>query len=165
MDLHDLIAQAKPAARTVELCLRGDLVAETERITRATAIAGDAHDQAALAALVEELAETRALMAESLITVRMEAIPRADWLAALADNPPREGHRVDARNGFDTEGFYDAIIRASWREPDITPTDLDALLDVLSDGQYTELAEAAYSVNARAAVVPFGWRDSRSTPD
>jgi hypothetical protein len=165
MDLHDLIADAKPPTRTVELCLRGDLIAALEAATR------DAAQAKALGTLLEEkaaqdtIAAIRRQMAAAIIVVRLEAIPRRRWLALIGEHPPREDDPTDERSGFNTATFYEAIVRASWASPDIEPADLDTLLDTLNDGQFNELSEAAFTVNTRGAVVPFGWRGSSPTTD
>lgn len=163
MDLHALIADARPPARTVELCLRGDLVAALEQTTRDLALADEHGDKPAAAALTEQAASLRRDMAAAVITVRFDAIPRREWLGLLAEHPPRDGNDLDRRLGFNTDTLYEAIVRRAWAEPVIDPADLDLLLDRLNDGQFNELADAAFSVNTRGAVVPFGWRDYRST--
>lgn len=164
-DLHALIADAKPPARTVELCLRGDLVAALEQATRDAAQAKALGDTAAEKVAQENALAIRRDMAAAVIVVRFEAIPRRQWLTMMGEHPPREDNPTDERSGFNTETFYEAIVRASWASPDIDPADLDALLNAVNDGQFNELAEAAYTVNTRGAVVPFGWRGSSPTTD
>jgi len=164
MDLHDLIANASPPARTVELCLRGDLVAKLEQVTRDLALATANKDAAAVESLTKTAAEVRREMAQAVIVVRFEAIPRREWLALLAEHPPRDDDATDQRVGFNAATLYEAIVRRSWVAPELAPADLDALLEVVNDGQFNELADAAFSVNTRGAVVPFGWRDYSSPP-
>lgn len=164
MDIHALIADAKPPARTVELCLRGDLVADLEQATRDLALAREHDDADGVATATERAAAARRAMAGAVLVVRFEAIPRREWLALLGEHPPRERDATDNRVGFNTETLYEAIIRRSWASPELTPADMDALLDAVNDGQFNELADAAFSVNTRGAVVPFGWRDYSSPP-
>jgi hypothetical protein len=164
MSLHDQIANAKPPARTVELCLRGDLTADLEAATRHLAAALDAKDQPLADLASEAVAALRAEMAEALITVRFEAMPRTAWLAMIAEHEPRDGHLVDERTGFNTETFYAAAIRGSWAAPDVEPDDLDTLLESINARQFDDLADAAFSVNARSVSIPFGWRGSKPTP-
>lgn len=162
-DLHALIADAKPPARTVELCLRGDLVADLEQATRDLALARD-HDADTTAAEARVM-DARRAMAAAVLVVRFEAIPRREWLAILGEHPARDDSPTDQRVGFNADTFYEAIVRRAWAAPEVTPADLDALLAALNDGQFNELAEAAFAVNTRGAVVPFGWRDYSSPPD
>jgi hypothetical protein len=164
MDLHALIADAQPPARTVELCLRGDLVADLEQVTRDLALAQSNGDAEAVESLTERATAVRRYMAAAVIVVRFEAIHRRQWLALLAEHPPREDDATDARVGFNTATLYEAIVRRSWVAPELDPADLDALLDAVNDGQFNALADAAFSVNTRGAVVPFGWRDYSSPP-
>jgi hypothetical protein len=163
--LHDLIAESKPVSRSVEVCLRGDLHADLEDATRDLAAAIDAKDQPATDAATARVADLRRAMADAVVAVRFEAMPRAAWLALIAEHDPREGNATDERVGFNTETLYDAAIRGSWAAPDIDPADLDALLDRLNAQQYSDLADAAFSVNARSVFIPFGWRGSKPTPD
>lgn len=162
MSLHDLIADAKPPARTVEVCLRGDLAAELERATRALALA--AANEADTTGPEAQIAAIRRQMADATVEVTLTAMPRREWLAMIAEHPPRDGHQVDTRVGFNTETFYDAAIRASWAAPEVSADDLTALLGALNDRQFNDLADAAWSVNAGGVSVPFGWRDWSPTP-
>jgi hypothetical protein len=164
----DIVAEARPAERTVELCLRGDLVATLEDLRRrqeaAKAASRTSLDDDPGAGLAEQVADVQARMAEAVVVVALRAVPRRRWLALLADHPPRDGADTDTRLGFDPTTFYDALVAESWAEPQITDDDRARLLDSLSAGQFDLLAEAAWSVNARAVSVPFGWRASPSTP-
>lgn len=161
MSVRDLIASAKPQARTVELCLRGDLVADLEDAARRAATAATPEAKQAAA---DDIARMRAEMAASVIVARLEAMPRAAWLALLAEHPPRDGEAVDQASGFNTATFYEAVVRGSWSAPDLSADDLDALLAAVNDGQWQELTEAAFTVNTRGAVVPPTWRPSSETP-
>jgi hypothetical protein len=161
LDIAAVLANAKRPARTVELCLRGDLVADIEVATRDLAMANEAKDEEEVGRLTDLVLEHKQAMAQSLITVRLQAMVRADWIQMLSEHPPRIGNDTDEVLGFNPDGLYPAMIRQSWGEPEMTPAQLEQLLDELNDGQFSELAEAAYSVNTRGAVVPFGWRGSR----
>jgi hypothetical protein len=163
--LHDLITQAKPVSRSVEICLRGDLHADLEDATRDLAAAIDAKDQPATEAATARVTDVRRAMADSVVTVRFEAMPRARWLALIAEHAPRDGNTTDERLGFNTDALYAAAIRGSWVSPEATPADLDLLLERVNDGQFSDLADAAFSVNARSVFIPFGWRGSKPTPD
>lgn len=155
--LSALIASAKPAARTVEICLRGDLVAEIEEATRQLALAREHKDDKKVDRLASHIAALKMEMADAVVTVRMEAMPRADWLKLLAGHPP-ERREPDETLGFNPETMYPAMIRAAWAAPELDQQDMERLIDSLNDGQFSELAEAAFAVNTRGAVVPFGWR-------
>ena len=163
MNLHDLIAEAKPPARTVEVCLRGDLTAELERATRALALAtANKADTAAGEALIGSL---RSQMAAATVEITLTAMPRAEWLTMIAEHPPRDDNPTDMRVGFNTETFYTAAIRRSWTAPEASDDDVVALLGKINDRQFNDLADAAYSVNAGGVSIPFGWRDWSPTPD
>lgn len=157
-DIKELIATAKRPARTVELCLRGDLVADIETATRDLAIAQEFKDEAELDRLAQLIMAMKEEMADSVVTVRLESMARDKWLEMLAQHPERTGNDMDEGLGFNPESMYPAMIRESWAEPELEADNLEALLAGLNDGQFSELAEAAFSVNTRGAVVPFGWR-------
>lgn len=160
--LHDLIADAKPPARTVEVCLRGDLTADLERATRALALA--TANEADTTEAMAQIAALRKQMAAATVEVTLTAMPRGDWLSLIAGHPPRDGNDTDQRVGFNTETFYDAAIRRSWAAPEATDDDLTGLLGALNDRQFNDLADAAWSVNAGGVSVPFGWRDWSPMP-
>jgi hypothetical protein len=171
--VSDLIAEARPAERSVELCLRADLVAEVEDLRRQLATAKAATRQsladAPAAGIEERIAAVKTQMAESTITVVLRAVPRRRWLRLINEHPPRDGDHADKNIGVNTATFFDAAIRACWVSPTISTDDLATLLGdesrdgALSAAQFDQLAEAAWTVNARATNVPFGWRASPST--
>lgn len=157
-DIKALIATAKRPARTIELCLRGDIVADIETATRALAIAQEFKDEAELDRLARLIMALKEEMADSIVQVRLTAMPRDKWLEMLAMHPGRVGNEMDEGLGFNPESMYPDMIRAAWSEPELEPAVLESLLAELNDGQFSELAEAAFAVNTRGAVVPFGWR-------
>lgn len=167
MSISDLIAAARPAERSVELCLRSDLVATLEDLQRraeaAAAAPRDSLGDNPAAGLPEQIAAVKAQMAEATVTVTVRAVPRNQWLSLIADHPPRDGNATDTKQGFNTDAFFESLVRASWATPEVTGSEFDALMDTLSAGQFDELATAAWSVNTRAVSVPFGWRASPAT--
>lgn len=160
-DIKALIATAKRPARTVEVCLRGDLVADIETAMRDLAMAQEFKDEAELDRLAQLIMALKEEMSDSVIQVRLEAMKRDKWLEMIAMHPGRTGNEMDEGLGFNPDSMYPDMIRSSWATPELEPADLEALLAELNDGQFSELAEAAFAVNTRGAVVPFGWRGYR----
>jgi hypothetical protein len=136
-----------------------------EDATRDLAAALDAKDKDTADAATARVEQLRAEMSDALVTVRFEAMPRARWLELLTEHAPRDGHPVDERVGFNTATLYEGAIRESWASPEIDAEDMTALLDALNARQFDDLADAAFSVNARSVSIPFGWRGSSPTPD
>lgn len=157
-DIKALIATAKRPARTVELCLRGDIVADIETAMRDLAIAQEFKDETEVDRLAKLIIALKEEMSDSVVQVRLEAMQRDKWLEMLAMHPGRPGEEPDDSLGFNPKTMYPDMIRSSWATPELEPADLEALLAELNDGQFSELAEAAFAVNTRGAVVPFGWR-------
>lgn len=166
-DVKALLASARLAERSVDLCLRGDLVAQAQELQRQLIDAEalekvhgsiDGGPTVPLAQAIEVLREE---MKDHTLTVRLRAVPRRQWTALLAQHPPREGNDRDARLGLNEETFFDAAIRACVYEPELDEQDWAGLDAALNDGQWQTLANAAWAVNARDVDVPFSARASR----
>lgn len=173
VDIDQLLAQARPAERTVSLCLRGDLVAEFERLeadhVRATervdtSLAGEGPSALALAQQMEAL---RQQMQDSTLVLTVRAlVPRSRYTDLVLAHPPRtdlEGTPVPQdREGYNVETFFPALVRASVVDPVMTDDRWARLDAVLSDRQFDELAISALAVNRGAVSVPFSPAASRT---
>jgi hypothetical protein len=167
----DLLAQARPAERTVLLCLRGDLVAEFEELERQLAKVKDRKDDSlagsgapAIAAQMEEL---RGEMEQYSVTFRLRTLPRRAYQKLLAENPPRrdpnkpdqilaDDSQLDNQSDANAETFWFALARACVVEPAMDDEQWARLVDeVLSDRQF-ELLAAVSLVLCRGEVdIPF----------
>ena len=169
-DHKAVLAGAKPRERSVELCLRGDLMAQLQVLQRRL-IKAQAEEQATGGAtldggethvLAEQIREVQAEMLANSIDVTFRAlVPRRKWRALIAEHPPREDDETDRALGLNQDTFFDAAIRACVVEPDFDDADWDALDEVLSDAEWNTLSNAAWAVNARDVNVPFSQRASR----
>lgn len=167
-DVHALIAAARLPERTVSLCLRGDLVAELERLDRELAeldrpgrvvtdsLAGDGRR-----GLAERIEALREEMRASTVSFVLRALPRRRWSALLAEHPPRDGDEGDKAMGINSESLFAALIGESIVSPTLSADELDTLLDAISSAQYDELANAAWSLNRRSVDIPFSPTASR----
>jgi hypothetical protein len=170
-DFKQLLAAAKLPERTVQLCLRGDLVAEFEALDRELAeaektvsnsLAGNGTGD-----LLDRMDALQAQMRESTATVRLRAMPKPAFRALVQSHPPRRdpetNEMVDADKflGVNGETFFDALIRACWVDPVLDDADWQQLVAVLSDRQYDELSDAAWSVNRSEVDIPFSPAASR----
>jgi hypothetical protein len=171
MDVNDIIQQARRPEKTVELCLRGDLVAEHEELDRQRAKAEQEASNSLAGsparAIAEQMKQMQDQMAESTIVFRLRGLPRRRYNDLYAAHPPHidtEGKTlpVDAAYGYHTESFWPALIAACLIEPELDEGVLDGLLqDALSDRQFDDLTEAALYVNRGRVDIPFSRAASR----
>ena len=159
MDFAEIIAGAKLPERTVPLVLRGDLIAEYDRLSTAfdradTTLTEDVTAtgvaQAAIAA-AERMEALREQIADSVTLFTLRALPRKRWRKMIADNPPGE----DDEGDVDEESFVTDMIAVCCTDPVMTRTQAEHLRDeVLTDGQWQELANAAWALNKNMVEVP-----------
>lgn len=181
MNIDELLDQAKPAERSVALCLRGDLVAQWEDLDRQR---DEAEKQARYGAdslasggqarqLAEQMAALREQMVDSTVTFTLRALPRPKYRALVAAHPPRRGDDgqivpEDGQSGIgvNSETFWTPLIRACLTAPVLSEAQLTRLLDeVLSDRQFDQLALAALEVCRGDVDIPFSLAASRLTRD
>ncbi|HEX5996945.1 MAG TPA: hypothetical protein VFY84_17520 [Jiangellales bacterium] len=171
-DIKALLRDARLPERTVELCLRGDLVAEYEAVEAEHARAVDNRGNSLSAGvetaqLRERLDGLREQMAASNVTFRLRALSRPEFRRLVAQHPPRrDGDEVNERDnnvGINTETFFDALVRASVVEPQLDDEDWDLLLgERLTDRQFDLLAGAAWALNKRDVDIPFSFAGSQT---
>lgn len=153
--IADVLKKAKPAQRSVEICVDGsvsaeheELVAELEGLAVANPGAIDPRlsgprDPAAVA-LAERVTALEAEMAEATVTFRFRALAAKPWSDLLAKHPDPKRERL-----FNPDTFVPAAIAACCIDPEgfDDAEQVAALFDALSAGQQTDLFEAAWEVN------------------
>ena len=159
-DIKALLAAAKLPERSVELCLRADLVATMQDLGRQLVEAhrdgeSDALDGGPARPIAEQIEAVRHDMLQHTIALTLRALPRRAWTALVAEHPPREGNDGDKALGMNQEAFFADMLRASVAAPALDDDDWARLDEVLSDGQWQALTNAAWAVNARDVDVPF----------
>lgn len=137
----DLVAKVEPREKVVPIITGGDLLAEHDDFSQqlATAMAQtrtSLADGAPIHALGERLAELEAEIAASTVFVRLRGIGHNAFRRLLAEHPTDGGP-------FDPETFPPALIAACSVDPKMTPAEALALGDVLTDGQFEALFDAA----------------------
>lgn len=162
--IGDIMAAARPREASVSICLSGDLAADAERIqgqiealgsrTMASLSLGEVDPRAALES---ELAEIHELMRMNTETFRFRSIGSKPYSDLLAAHPGRTSDEA-----WNPETFTPALISASAIDPEMTPEELDGLLEVLNDEQGAQLWRAAFRANRTDVSVPFSPADSRS---
>lgn len=168
MDLDAALANAKRPERTVGLCLRGDLQAEWENLEREL-LAEQRKDSDSLAGnprareLAEQMQTLAEQMKESTVVLRLRGITNPEWERMVADHPPRDGNATDKALGYDTSGFFPALVGGYTDQQgehhhgclvDVTPEQWARLYPVISSGQFDELSDAALAVSRRRVDPP-----------
>lgn len=166
MNIEELLEQARPAERTIRLCLRGDLQAQWEQLDRDRARAQSEGRSDSLAgspavAIARQMQELSEQMEAATVTFRLRALPRRAYQALVAAHPPRRGPdgKVlpdDAEHDLNTATFWEPLIRATAVEPELTEAQWERLLgEVLSDRQFEQLAIAGLATCRGNVDVPF----------
>ncbi len=161
-NVREVIAAARPVTRSAVICLAGDLQAQFEALDRELR-AEVAKPHATLADggqrrdLAQQIEAVQAEMAEHEQAFTFRALSARAWSDLIADHPARPGKD----EAFNAETFPDAMLAACSVDPEMTPDDVAALGDVLSNAQYSVLFEAAWSCNAARLDVPFSVLASR----
>jgi hypothetical protein len=162
-DVKALIAAAQLPEREVPVCLRADLFARMEGLSRQLAEAESRRELAneSLASvspsreLATQLDALRQEMLEHTLTFHLRALPRRKFRAMGLEFPPRPSNAFDAMKGMNIEAAAEALVRRCLVTPVLDEEDWAALDEKLSDGQWQELANAAWAINDRDVEVPF----------
>lgn len=143
-DFAALKASITRPRTTVKLCLRGDLFAEKERVTRDLVRELQQSDSLAGSEMARQLRDRETAldveMADATHEFTFEALSRAAFTALEDANPPQE-------SGQPSRTFISALVAATLVDPDLTPEHVAELFERLSDGQAEVLESAAWSVN------------------
>lgn len=158
IDLNAALKAAKRPERIVRLCLRGDLVAEHQEKERRL-VELNAQNRDSLAgnpearALAEEVSALEAEMDEATYPFRVRGLSEPEWRAIVAANPAREEDEADATLGYNTDTFFDDLVKRC-----LVPAPSDeqwaSMVEVLSSGQFEELRDAAIGASRRKVDVP-----------
>lgn len=155
-DFAALKASITRPRTSVRLCLRGDLFAERERLSRDLARELENLDSLAGSAVAQQLrGRLDALasdMEEATHQFEFEAVSRATFVDLETAHPAGE-------DGQPTREFLAALVAASLVKPDLTAANVSELLAELSDGQVDVLESAAWAVNRETGTVPFSESD------
>jgi hypothetical protein len=157
-----MLAGAKLAERTVEICLRGDLIAEHQQAEReleraeknsANSLAGNG-----VAELAERIQALEAEMQQNVYTFRLRGLPAPQFRAFKAEHPIRiedgEPNKQDAVFGFNTETGFDPLTRMCVVDPELDDETWTQLLESLTENQLEELSAAAWFLNRGDVDVP-----------
>ncbi|MFJ8110424.1 hypothetical protein [Streptomyces sp. NPDC096132] len=151
-NIEEILKAATPRQRTVQVCVRGDLASEVERLTAELAQVSqewepesiaDEHPGRRIARELRE-AQTAAKAAEVPFVLRFVG-DRAynDLLAAHPSDNPNEL--------FDDRTFPKALIVASCVDPVMTAEQAEELFEKVNVGEQKRLFDAAWEVHNDAA--------------
>lgn len=172
-NFKQMLAESKRPERSVEICLRGDLVASFEELERDL----EAEERKALNSLgggertgelADQIEALRTEMAENSVIFRLRALSRPEFRAMVSAHPPRRDPTTndpvdrDQFVGVNTDSFFDSLIRACVVEPEMDDEDWKLLLeDRLTDKQFDALSDAAWHLNRGDVDIPFSRAASR----
>lgn len=166
-DAKAVLAAAKLPERSVDLCLRGDLVAELQELQRELTdadreekVSGSLEGGRSVE-ISERIRDLREEMLEHTIVLRLRALPRKAKQKLIAEHPPREDNETDRLVGFNEETTSAALLRACTFEPDLDEDDWARFEEVLAEGQWVALNNAVWSVNTQDVDIPFSRRASQ----
>lgn len=164
-ELSDLIKSAKLPERTIQHCVRGDIVADVERLerelsslkTQDSRLTGNPEARA----LAEQIEALREEMSESVIEFTLRALPRRAFQKLLASHPARDDDKYDRSIGYNRETFVDALVRASVAAPEVSEEDWETIVDAMTAAQWEDFANVAAALNMEQVSVPFSRSASR----
>lgn len=152
--LSDLLGKYKPPERTVSVCLRGDLRARHDELSRqlesvrmpSTAKMADSSEAVELAALLRAVEEE---MRDATITFRFKALGHYA-LKKIEDRFPSKNGR-----GWDVNEGAHALIAATSVEPTMTEDEAKEVLGELDRDNALRLVNTAWEACTGSADVPF----------
>jgi len=164
-DIAALLAEARRPERTIEVCLRGDLRAEwellDEQLREAEKKPRTSLGEEGPVELAQQVEALQEQMKSSIVTLRLRAMPRREWTSLVAEHPPRPDAAEDKGNIVNMATFFDVAAPRTIVEPELTDGQFEQLADAISNGQWTQLANAVWAVNAGSVDVPFSHAASR----
>lgn len=166
LSAEDIIRGGKLPTRTVPVCMHADLTAEHEELERQleearTRPRDSLAAGSSAAQLSGQISDLEEQMRDHTVTFKLQALPRPKWKKLVGEHQPRKGDDggVDERDkyiGVNSETFFPAMIRACTVEPELADDVWQLLFDEkLTDRQFDELSDAAWSLNRRDVDVPF----------
>lgn len=168
MDVSQIIKSAKRPERTIELCLRADVVAELEDAQRRLA-AEKARPRTSLADggavddIKVEVERIKAVAKEHTVVFRFRALNHYEVQTLVRDLPPRDGVPTDKALGFNADALTWHLFKRCLYDPVLTDEDVEALVGsesevgngVLSPSQWKRLDEALDALNFASRDIPF----------
>ncbi|MDF1705012.1 MAG: hypothetical protein P1U38_09585 [Aeromicrobium sp.] len=168
----DVKKSQKNGRRTIthELCFSATINDEWDRLKEELALAvaadqpkgksGDPRPQRVGAKshkveVAEKMAALREANDDSFYAVTLTQIRSNEWQALRAEHPPRDGNMMDRSVFFNIDTFPRAAVAACMVDPEPTNDELAYFDEMLSSGEWLDLATKALAVNEGSRTVPF----------
>jgi hypothetical protein len=155
MDIEEILNGYELPERTVQVCLKGSLVAEYEDLERqlpgASRESGSLSEPSQAVTVARRMEELRQQMAASSRTFRFRALPGSGYEELQHQHAPRK----DQQEMFNAETFPIALISACCVDPPMTEDHVRKFKATVSDKQYWDVYDTAVAVNRASVDVPF----------
>lgn len=157
MDIAEIRKQKKLPQKTVYLPMDPTLHDRLEELRsqlkkqQAADMLTNERDKAPL--IEAEVKALEAEMAENSAVFVLQALPRADFRALLAEFPPTE-EDLEEELDFDAEGIFAPLLAACCVDPEMELSDAEAIQAGWSDSEVTLLFAAAFTVNKEIRKIP-----------
>lgn len=156
----ELLAAAKLPERSVEICLRGDLVADINDLERelAEVLQREATDKRMTGPkrskeLADAIEAKRAEMSEAMLPLRLRALKVATWRELVRKYPPAKGD--DTGLGVDIPAFMGEAIPASVVSPDdMDEDDWETFNENVPPSEVTRLMNLVWELNTQGVDIP-----------
>lgn len=165
--IKERLKAAKLAERSVQVCLRGDLVAEHDELERRLKAARtDAHtreqrgtsrrmgEKSEAVTLAEQLLALRDEMADAMLDIRIRALPRVEWQRHVREHPPKPDDEKDEAMGIDFDALMAVVTPLCVIDPELDEEDWEQLENVLSSADYDRILGAVWEVNRSGVDLP-----------
>lgn len=159
-DFKAKLAKASLPERSMPLCLNGALQGEYDEL--AAELAGLPAGEQRLGRnpeavrISKRMLEISEEMRDSEVVFRLRALPRKDWKSLWAQHPAKDDDTPGSKAlGVSLEAFLEQLVRQSIVDPALDDEDLETTLDVLTDKQYSDLTDLAWSLNRGDVSIPF----------
>ncbi|ROO82576.1 hypothetical protein EDD29_0056 [Actinocorallia herbida] len=165
-DIEDILSEAKLPEKSVQLCLRGDLQAEWERleaelaaVRKAEAAEADADslagpDRSAGQEIADQIVAIEEQMQASTRTFVFRGLGKRAYSNLTAQHPPTEDQR---KGGADSnwESLEPELLAACAVNPPMSIEQVGKLENALTPIQWAKLVAAAFELCRRDVSVPF----------
>jgi len=164
-DVKKLLSQAKLPRKMVNVCTRGDLVVEAQRledelktsdVARGKGPSRLAGAKSPVVEVAKKLEAIQAEMLENTLEFELEAFSSRRWREMKTDHPMgKEPSQLDIQFGADVNSLLEVAIPESVVSPELDDEDWERLAEVLVDGEINRLAAAVLNLNEEGTKVPF----------
>lgn len=159
-DIDAIISGITPAQASTDLCLRGDLLSEADRLNEQLnefegwepSSLSDVDPRTPIRARLNELREE---MRASTKTFEFQTLGDREGSDLMAAHPPTKDDKGEDEGAWNAQTYPVALVAASAIRPTMTVKQAEKLFDKLNLAQRSQLFMAAYRANNRQVDIPF----------